>query len=168
MRRICIIFFAVLLTMTGAHAQWPGTIIREDPGGNMGEYADKYKNMRFWRDSVVIDGPCASACTLVLGNIGAQPVCVTNHAKLGFHAAWDYGPGGTHVTNPAATKVLLDSYSVGVRQWIARHGGLTKKMIWLEGRQLQALVPPCPSQSTPTGDQSSFASLPPNRLQRSH
>jgi hypothetical protein len=34
-------------------------------------------------------------------------------------------------------------YPAGLRSWIARHGGLTTKMIYLQGRDLSAIVPPC-------------------------
>jgi len=33
-------------------------------------------------------------------------ICVTSHANLGFHAAWDFGANGRAVTNPEATQML--------------------------------------------------------------
>ncbi|MGB8895486.1 MAG: hypothetical protein WCD13_14450, partial [Pseudolabrys sp.] len=30
-----------------------------------------------------------------------------------------------------------------IRRWISRHGGLTSRMIYLEGKELAALYPPC-------------------------
>jgi hypothetical protein len=39
--------------------------------------------------AVAIDGTCASACTLLLGVIPHNRICVTPRAVLAFHAAWD-------------------------------------------------------------------------------
>ena len=49
---------------------------------------------RSLREAVIIDGLCASACTIVLGAIPHDKICVTSHATLGFHAAWDFGANG--------------------------------------------------------------------------
>jgi hypothetical protein len=46
---------------------------------------------------VIIDGFCASACTIVLGTVPHDKICVTFRAKLGFHAAWD--PGSSRSQN---------------------------------------------------------------------
>ena len=37
----------------------------------------------------------------------------------------------------------MDVYPADLRSWIARRGGLTAKMIYLQGRELAAIVPPC-------------------------
>ncbi len=159
MRQAYIIFLGLFLfSSVEAQAQWENRIT-EDRGGHIGEYVDRYQNQKSWHQPVIIDGLCASACTLVLANVATEHVCVTKRAVLGFHAAFDYGPRGTEVTNPEATQVLLYSYPAGVRRWIASKGGLTRRMIWLKGRQLERFIPPCMPQTSP-GDQSSFASLP--------
>lgn len=153
MRRICIIFFTLFLTLmsteTRAHR------ITDDRGGRIGTYLDMYDDQKFWHEQVAIDGLCASACTLVFRNVSTGQVCATKRAKLGFHAAWDPGPRGTMVTNPEATRMLLNFYPDKVRRWIASRGGLTRKMIWLKGRQLRAFIPPCPPQ--PRREQNFFA-----------
>ena len=38
-------------------------------------------------ERIIIDGPCLSACTLLLTEIPHGRVCVTSRAILGFHAA---------------------------------------------------------------------------------
>ena len=93
--------------------------------------------------TVIIDGLCASACTIVLGAVPRDKICVTSHANLGFHAAWDFGANGRAVTNPEATQMLYSMYPSPVRRWIAARGGLTPRMIFLRGKQLQALYKPC-------------------------
>ena len=73
---------------------------------------------------MIIDGLCASACTIVLGAVPHDKICVTSHATLGFHAAWDFGANGRAVTNPEATQMLYSMYPSAVRRWIAQRGGL--------------------------------------------
>jgi hypothetical protein len=117
--------------------------IGEDRGGRIGTYVDKYQNLRSSGQSVIIDGLCASACTIVLGAVPHDKICVTSHATLGFHAAWDIGSDGRPVTNPEATHMLYLMYPSAVRRWIQRRGGLTRRMIFLRGRQLADMYRPC-------------------------
>ena len=121
--------------------QWSGS--REDRGGRIGTYVDKYQDLRSSGQSVIIDGLCASACTIVLGAVPHDKICVTSHAALGFHAAWDMGSDGRAVTNPEATHMLYLMYPSAVRHWIKRRGGLTRHMIFLRGRQLADMYRPC-------------------------
>jgi hypothetical protein len=92
---------------------------------------------------VIIDGFCASACTIVLGAVAHDKICVTSRAKLGFHAAWDPGSNGRRISNPEATQTLYSMYPFEVRRWIDQRGGLTPHMIFLSGRQLAAMYSPC-------------------------
>ena len=93
--------------------------------------------------SVVIDGLCASACTLVLAAVPRDKICVTSRATLGFHAAYDFGVNGRTITNPEATELLYSNYPTPVRRWIDARGGLTPQIIFLRGRQLEAMYQPC-------------------------
>jgi hypothetical protein len=68
--------------------------IADDHGGLIGTYVDKYQGLRTSGETVIIDGLCASACTIVLGAVPHDRICVTSHANLGFHAAWDFGVNG--------------------------------------------------------------------------
>jgi hypothetical protein len=61
---------------------------------------------------------------MVLGAISNDRICVTSHASLGFHAAWDFATDGRVVTNPEATPLLYSQYPSSVRRWIAARGGL--------------------------------------------
>ena len=47
------------------------------------------------------------------------------------------------MTNTEATHMLYSMYPPAVRKWIAARGGLTPRMIFLRGKQLQALYRPC-------------------------
>jgi len=106
---------------------------------------------------VIIDGLCASACTIVLGALPRDKICVTSHANLGFHAAWDFGANGRAVTNPEATQMLYSMYPAPVKRWIMQRGGLTPHMIFLRGKQLQTMYKPCylDAQASATKPQSS-------------
>jgi len=117
--------------------------IGEDVGGRIGTYVDKYQGVRSSGEMVIIDGFCASACTIVLGTVPHEKICVTSRARLGFHAAWDPGSSGRKITNAEATRTLYLMYPLEVRHWIDQRGGLTPHMIFLSGRELAAMYRSC-------------------------
>src|SRR5262249_9056996 len=84
--------------------------IKADPGGQIGPYLESLAELRSSGERVIIDGPCLSACTMVLGVIPKERICVTSKARLGFHAAWHPGDDGRPVTSRAATQLLMDIY----------------------------------------------------------
>ena len=134
---------AAVLLLAGMGASQAVVRIGEDRGGRIGTYVDKYQGLRSSGEAVIIDGLCASACTIVLGAIPRDRICVTSHATLGFHAAWDFGANGRAITNPEATQMLYSMYPSSVKHWINARGGLTPHMIFLRGKELQALFKPC-------------------------
>jgi hypothetical protein len=93
--------------------------------------------------AAAIDGPCLSACTMLLGVIPRNRICVTPRARLGFHAAWHPSGNGQQVTSREATQLLMDIYPENVRSWIARRGGLSPRMMYLSGRELTAMYQTC-------------------------
>ena len=134
---------AAVLLLAGMGASHAVVRIADDRGGRIGTYVDKYQGLRTSGEQVIIDGLCASACTIVLGAVPHDKICVTSHANLGFHAAWDFGANGRAITNPEATQMLYSMYPTPVRRWIAQRGGLKSQMIFLRGKQLQAMYKPC-------------------------
>jgi hypothetical protein len=92
---------------------------------------------------VVIDGPCLSACTLVLSMVPHERICVTRRAVFGFHAARSMDRRGRLYTEPEASKLVLQAYPGPVRDWIVRRGGLTSRLLLLRGRELSAMYRPC-------------------------
>jgi hypothetical protein len=134
---------AAVLLLAGVGASHAVVRISDDRGGRIGTYVDKYQGLRSSGEMVVIDGLCASACTIVLGAVPHDRICVTSNANLGFHAAWDMGANGHAVTNPEATQMLYSMYPTQVRRWITRRGGLNRHMIFLRGRQLAGMYKPC-------------------------
>jgi hypothetical protein len=116
--------------------------IVSDSGGRIGTYLTKYETLRKSGQRVVIDGTCASACTLLLGVIPHNRICVTPRAVLAFHAAYDLSLIGPQ-TNAPGTKYLWSRYPGDVRRWITRHGGLRSQTIYLGGHELAAIFPTC-------------------------
>ena len=117
--------------------------IAEDRGGQIGHYLQAFAMVRSSGERVVIDGNCLSACTLVLGLIPRGKMCATPRARFGFHAAWMPDSDGRPVTSPMGTQALWNIYPQPVKHWIDRHGGLSRKMIYLEGRALDGIVASC-------------------------
>jgi hypothetical protein len=117
--------------------------IRNDPGGLIAGHMQEFTTIRDSGQPVVIDGPCYSACTLVLGMIPHERLCVTPRARLGFHAAWAYAPDGSRVASQEGTASLWSIYPMPVRRWISRNGGLSPKTIVLSGRELASMYRAC-------------------------
>jgi hypothetical protein len=134
---------AAVLLLAGMSESHAAIRITDDRGGRIGAYLDKYQGLRVSGEKVIIDGLCASACTIVLGAVPHDRICVTSHASLGFHAAWDFGNHGRVVTNPNATQMLYWLYPSPVRHWIAMRGGLKSRMLFLRGKELSSMYRPC-------------------------
>lgn len=132
------------LTVTSASAT---VIISDDIGGKMQDYTARFRQVRDSGESVVIAGTCVSACTMLLGLVPSDRICATHNAVLGFHAAWTFDNSGKRVVSASGTQDLMKTYPAPVRAWIAQHGGLTPKMMYLRGRDLAAIVAPCNNSS---------------------
>ena len=117
--------------------------IVSSPGGQVGEFLDLFEAVRDSGERVVIDGPCLSACTLVLSIVPRDRICVTRRAILGFHAARSVDRRGRFYAEPEASEVVLEAYPAPVRDWISRRGGLTSRLLVLRGRELTAMYRPC-------------------------
>jgi hypothetical protein len=117
--------------------------ISGDAGGQIGPYLEHLVALRGSGERVIIDGPCLSACTMVLGVIPRERICVTSRARLGFHAAWHPGDNGRPIISRGGTQLLMDVYPQSVRRWIARKGGLNQRMKYLTGRELASMYPIC-------------------------
>jgi hypothetical protein len=143
MRQMTLLIVAVAATLSSPPAAQATMRITGDPGGLIVEYAQRFLHMRASGEQVVIDGACLSACTLAIAMLPREQVCATSKAVLGFHAAWRPTSGGGKATSSLATQAMMELYPTDVRGWIGRHGGLTPKMIFLQGRELASMVPSC-------------------------
>ena len=117
--------------------------ITSDSGGQIGPYLEKLQSLRNSGQNVIIDGPCLSACTMVLGVIPHDRICVTSRAQLGFHAAWQPDQAGRQTVSPDGTELLMSVYPQQVRNWISRRGGLSPQVMYLTGGELASMYPRC-------------------------
>lgn len=140
--RIAVLIAAVSAVLAGSPAT--ATIrITHDDGGQLGPYLKHLDGMRKSGERIVIDGPCLSACTMLLGVVPRNRICVTSRAQLGFHAAWKPDQNGEQVTSPEGTALLMQHYPQPVRSWIAQRGGLSRQMIYLAGSELSSMYASC-------------------------
>ena len=135
-----VLAIALLFSSTPASAE---VRIIQSPGGRVGPFLDLFEKVRDSGERVVIDGPCLSACTLVLSIVPGERICVTRRAVLGFHAARSLDRRGRFYAEPEASDAVLQAYPGPVRDWISRRGGLTSRLLLLRGRDLAAIYPRC-------------------------
>lgn len=112
-------------------------------GGEVGGYLNFFARVKQSGERVVIDGPCLSACTLVLSTIPRKRICVTSRAVLGFHAPYLVDKNGHTFRKRELTQAMAATYPPNVRAWIKKNGGLSRNVILLKGRELTALYPRC-------------------------
>jgi hypothetical protein len=114
------------------------------PGGEVGSFLKLFEMIRETGERVIIDGPCYSACTLVLSSVPTERICVTRRAVLGFHGALLADRQGNISRAPSSLNAAVaEVYPEPVQAWIARHGGLTRKMLTLRGAELYRYYPRC-------------------------
>ncbi len=140
----CMRVLAAVLTLLASIAAARADVrILSSPGGQVGPFLDLFDKVRESGGRVVIDGPCLSACTLVLMAVPGDRFCVTRRAVFGFHAARSMDRRGRLYAEPEASKEVQQAYPEQVRNWINRRGGLTSRMLLLRGRELAAMYPSC-------------------------
>ena len=144
MRRVT--FLRALMLASALLAATPALAeirIIQSPGGQVGPFLDLFEKVRASGERVVIDGPCLSACTLLLSIVPGELICVTKRAVLGFHAARSIDRRGRVYAEPEASEAVLEAYPGPVRDWISRRGGLSSRLLLLKGRDLAAIYPRC-------------------------
>ncbi len=122
-------------------------IIVRDSGGRILEYVERFLQVRKSGGRVFVDGECASACTLVLGLIPPERICVTGRAKFSFHSASRPDENGLPVYSKLGTEAMLELYPPEINRWLKKNGGLTPKLIYLEGAELARMYQRCPPQA---------------------
>jgi hypothetical protein len=142
-----VLSFVFLLLLT--NSAFADLRITRDYGGYLEEYKDKYARLRDKNERIIIDGICNSACTIVLGIVPLERICVTPKASLGFHLAYfdRRWTAGLKVTSVSGSAELMAFYPPPLQDWIARHGGLAAQMKHLRnGLDLWRVVDPCPEE----------------------
>lgn len=140
------VVLAITLALAGSLTAAPASAevrILSSPGGQVGTFIDLFESVRESGERVVIDGPCFSACTLVLAAIPNDHICVTRRAVLGFHGARSIDRRGRFHAEPEATAAVLEAYPEPVRTWIRKRGGLKSRLLLLRGHALAQMYPRC-------------------------
>jgi hypothetical protein len=96
--------------------------VYDNHGGNVVQYNARWADLAARGVAVRIVGPCQSACTILLGHIPRNKICVTPAARFGFHLARRH---------QSSTQMLWSAYQADIRAWINAHGGLQKDFIWM-------------------------------------
>jgi hypothetical protein len=135
--------YAVLFLLVSFMPALAEVRIEASPGGEAISFIEFFEQLRQSRECVVIDGPCFSACTLVLIIMPRSRICVTQRAVFGFHAAKAIDEYGREYSAPEVTRVVAAAYPVPIRNWIKQHGGLTRAPLFLGGRELGGMYPTC-------------------------
>ena len=107
--------------------------ITGDYGGLVYWYQLKWEKLASRGVDVRIVGPCLSACTVLVGYIPRERICVTSNGSLGFHMA----------TENSVTYRLLTIYPPDIRSWIDQHGGLSWNILWLQAPALYRFFRRC-------------------------
>lgn len=141
MKRIIAAFIALSLLVAPALAS--NTFrITFSPGGGIIDFVRQYQDLREHETKVVVDGACISACTIMLGILRDEQVCVTERASLGFHSATqgdEYSADGT--------QILWHIYPPKVRAMLTALGwdGTVEheNLIYIEGDMLRTIYHEC-------------------------
>jgi hypothetical protein len=141
---LAVLPLCVALVLGASAPTFADVRILASPGGEVGSFLRLFAVLRESGERIIIDGPCFSACTLVLSTIPRERICVTRRAVLGFHGARLFdGDGNEYVVPRSLNSAVAEVYPKPVQDWIARRGGLTKRMITLRGAELYRYYPRC-------------------------
>lgn len=138
------IITAVIMLTIGT-TQAPALTITNDTGGWVPPYMKKFKAVAKRGERVVIDGPCMSACTLVLHYVPTNRICVTQRAVIGIHRFsfdWD-----GRYPDQVQTQKVIRGYPPPLQAWIAQRGGyaaMPSQGFWpVTGTDLTRMLRPC-------------------------
>ncbi len=142
---------AALMAAACTPSKTADVVIKDDMGGVIVDFVKKYSDMRDTKDRLVIDGECASACTLFLGILPKDRFCVTHSASLGFHSASSLSVDGVLTHAPEFTLLTWNLYPKRVRKALRARGwdggneqnNAHPDIIWIKGQQLTALIAEC-------------------------
>jgi hypothetical protein len=118
--RMCAVL-ALLALMLPSAAVAETIEVSDNRGGSVAQYDVRWAGYAARGVDVKIVGPCQSACTVLLGHIPRNKICVTPRASFGFHQA--------HLSS--ATSTLWNAYGSDIQGWINQHGGLQKDFVWM-------------------------------------
>lgn len=129
-------------------------IIRGDMGGRNATYFNKFKHLANEGRRIIIDGDCASACTLVIHKEAGSIVCITPRARMGFHQPYRLKFGFVNRSTLERDKVdkvwqrIVNGYPPTIRRMVInapdpKRGARTTDILWLEYKDLRKAIKPC-------------------------
>jgi hypothetical protein len=125
---------AAALTALNAWPSCAETIdIIDDRGGSSSNYVARWAQYRRDGVHVRIAGPCESECTMIIGHLSREHICVTPEASFGFRLA----------DLPRGTAALWRSYPTDIKVWLGRHGGLTHELVRLRAPDIYRFFRRC-------------------------
>ena len=136
----CTIVAVAVILLLSSDTRPADIVITNDRGGTVTTYAYWFRGIAARRDRVVIDGYCASSCTLALA---IPTTCATPRSVFGFHAAYDSFFGVNIGIDAELTRYFMSQYPKRIRDWLNARGGLTPGLKYLKGAELAALVKRC-------------------------
>ena len=144
MRRAALLLVAAVaaLSASSAHAT---IVISSDRGGLISDYAARFLSARDFRRA---GGdrrrmPVGLHARRRHGAAGQGLRHAEGRARLPLGVAAE--GSGKRANSAVASQAMLDVYPAELRKWIAQRGGLNSRMIFLYGRELAEIVPPCTS-----------------------
>ena len=113
-----------------------------DPGGNVATYIQWWERVRDSGDFVRIDGECISACTLVMGIVPRERICITDRASFGIHqASNELGMADKDGTE----RLIRLFYPKIVRDWVDAHRPFTLDVQYMYPEDLKGYYETCPA-----------------------
>lgn len=140
---------AGMIALGSSHYQTRPHVIEFSPGGVITDFIERYDDIRRSGRPVIIDSLCLSACTLVIGLVPNDRICVTPYAQLGFHSAWFQtmlGPAHSSEGTRLVWQIYPREWQELLRKRGWDGGGQTNKhmpLIYVSDDDLRALIRAC-------------------------
>lgn len=93
-------------------------VVVSNPGGLVDAFRRAALQMKLEGRRLVIDGDCASACTMA-ADLARPRVCITKRAVLRFHRAYEYDAKGRFLRRSDPSGY----YSPDIVAWVKERGG---------------------------------------------
>jgi hypothetical protein len=119
--KTALVILALLLALAALPARAETIDVFDNHGGSVVQYDARWSAIGQQGAHVRVIGPCKSACTVLLGHIPRDRICVTPQASFGFHLA----------KMPRATVIIWNLYPADIKGWINAHGGLQTDLVWM-------------------------------------
>ena len=134
---------AAMFLVAGASASQALVRIANDRGGQIGRYVDRYEKSASLRTT----DHHRRSLRLGLHNCPRhdplQKNLCNSEGQPRFPCSVGFRGSGTRCSEPRRHQRAFSMYPSQVRRWIARRGGLSSRMMFLRGRQLEAMYRPC-------------------------